>query len=85
MDEAADGRYGKIDAARFDADDAVLAFIERAGRAGAIPVPRAHLTGGKSQAAELFTLPEAGIGCLELDGAGGDPLLELAIERLELA
>src|SRR5579872_6810783 len=85
MDEPAERRYREIDLAGFDAEDAILAFIERTGRARTVPVPRPHLTGGKSEAAQLLALPEAGIGGLELDRASGDAFLQLQIERLELA
>ena len=85
MDHRLDALDGRLEGRRIDVEDAVGAVVPFDAAARDIDLPRAHVAGRERDRAALLALAQAFGLRLELGGARRDPLLELGVQRLELA
>ena len=71
--------------ARIDTENAILTLVPFQFRAADLPFPRAHLAGGKRQAAALLAFHEPRVRRFKLRGALGHPPLQLDVHLFEFA
>jgi hypothetical protein len=85
MDQRADVRHRDLEISGIDSENAVLAFIPAPLLVHQVPVPGAHLTGGKREAATLLGLLELHVRSFKRSSPFGHMLLKLQIHSFELA
>ena len=85
MHHRLDALDGRLEMRRVDAEDAIGTVVPLDVARRQVDLPRAHVAGRQRDRAALLALAQALGLRLQLGGAGGDALLELGVQRLELA